>query len=236
MDDQVKVRGYRIELGEIEARLAACESVLESVVIVREDTPGEKCLVAYYVGTGTEGAEELRTQLSINLPEYMLPAAYVRLDKMPLTPNGKVNRQGLPVPDIHAYITREFEDPLDGIEKTIAEIWSSVLRAEKVGRWDNFFELGGHSLQIVTVIERLRRIGLFVDVRTMFMTPTVAGLAAAVTTQQPITVPLVQETPRSEGVLAPEMFPLADLGMQEIERIVTEYSTEGDDDREQSGR
>ena len=182
-DFQVKIRGFRIELGEIETRLAEHPAVREAVVIAREDTPGDKRLVAYYTG-GTEeatlNAEQLRSHLSASLPEYMVPAAYVRLEQLPLTPNGKLDRKALPGPEADAYSTRGYEPPLGEIEEKLAAVWAEVLRIDKVGRHDNFFALGGHSLLAVTLIERMRRSGIRADVRSLFATPTLADLAAAV--------------------------------------------------------
>jgi acyl-CoA synthetase (AMP-forming)/AMP-acid ligase II len=150
-DFQVKVRGFRIELGEIEARLAAAEGVREAVVGVHEAGAGDKRLVAWFVAE--EGAEPeaaaLRHHLSATLPDYMLPAAFVRMDVFPLTPNGKLDRKALPAPDQDALVSREYEAPVGDIETTIAAIWQELLRVERVGRHDNFFELGGHSLLAV---------------------------------------------------------------------------------------
>src|SRR4029077_5258679 len=112
-------------------------------------------LVAYYVGEAS--AETLRAHVSEALPEYMVPAAYVRLESMPLTPNGKLDRNALPVPEGEAYITRGYEAPIGEIETQLAEIWAEVLKVERVGRHDNFFELGGHSLLAITLIERMRQ-------------------------------------------------------------------------------
>jgi aryl carrier-like protein len=201
LDHQVKIRGYRIELGEIEARLREHEAVQEAVVIEREDTSGDKRLVAYYSngaesnGAGKEGigAEELRRHLSATLPEYMTPAAYVRLAKLPLTPNGKVDRKALPAPETDAYWVREYEEPKGEAERALAEIWADVLKVERVGRHDNFFELGGHSLLVVRVIARLRQVGLDVDVRTLFVTPVLAELAAEL--GRPINVVKVPPNP-----------------------------------------
>jgi len=186
LDHQVKIRGYRIELGEIEARLREHEAVQEAVVLEREDSSGDKRLVAYYSGAESNGngkddigAEELRRHLSATLPEYMTPAAYVRLAKLPLTANGKLDRKALPAPERGAYWVREYEAPEGEAERALAEIWADVLKVERVGRYDNFFELGGHSLLVVRVIARLRQVGLDVDVRTLFVTPVLAELAAA---------------------------------------------------------
>ena len=114
------------------------------------------------------GAEQLRAHLAAKLPEYMVPAAYVRLEQLPLTPNGKLDRKALPAPEDDAYAAREYEAPQGEIEDGAGGDLGEVLKVERVGRHDNFFELGGHSLLAVTVIERMRRIGLQVDVRTLF--------------------------------------------------------------------
>jgi aryl carrier-like protein len=190
-DFQVKIRGFRIELGEIEARLAEHAGVREAVVIAREDSRGEKRLVAYYTAAQSDGeqpgereeavvgAEQLRTHLAERLPEYMVPAAYVRLEEMPLTANGKLDRKALPAPEADAYAVRGYEAPVGEMETALAGIWAEVLHVERVGRHDNFFELGGHSLLAVTLIERMQRMGLEVDVRALFARPTLAGLAAS---------------------------------------------------------
>ena len=171
-DFQVKIRGFRIELGEIEGRLAEHEGVREAVVIAREDTPGEKRLVAYYTGReGEIGPEELRTHLSGRLPEYMVPAAFVKLERMPLTPNGKVDRKALPAPEGDAYAVQGYEAPQTETEEVLAKIFADVLKLERVGRHDNFFALGGHSLLVLMLIERMRRIGLQADARTIFQQP-----------------------------------------------------------------
>ena len=155
-DFQVKIRGFRIELGEIEARLMEHPGVREAVVIAREDTPGDKRLVAYYTSAEAQGAgdaEQLRSHLSAVLPEYMVPAAYVHLESLPLTPNGKLDRRALPAPQADAYSTRGYEPPQGEIEEQLAGIWAEVLKLDKVGRHDNFFSLGGHSLLAVRVVE-----------------------------------------------------------------------------------
>jgi aryl carrier-like protein len=189
-DFQVKIRGFRIELGEIEARLGEVEGVREAVVLAREDTPGDKRLVAYYTPAddGELSVEWLRSQLSAALPEYMVPAAYVRLESLPLTPNGKLDRKALPAPETDAYAARSYEAPQGETEMALAAIWAEVLRVEQVGRHDNFFELGGHSLLAITLIERMRRIGLGVDVRSLFTTPTLAELGASVGLQAEVVV------------------------------------------------
>ncbi len=181
-DGQVKVRGYRIELGEIEAVVGEHEGVREAVVEVREDRAGEKRLVAYYTCTSENAvdAEQLRTHLAATLPDYMVPAAYVRLEAMPLTANGKLDRKAFPAPEADAYVVRGYEAPQGEIETKLAEIWADVLKVERVGRKDNFFELGGHSLLAVKLIERMRGQGLAADVHALFATSTLAELASAV--------------------------------------------------------
>jgi aryl carrier-like protein len=177
-DFQVKIRGFRIELGEIEARLE--EIAREAVVVAREDGAGGKRLVAYYVAPEAIEVETLRAHLLDRLPDYMVPAAYVRMDALPLTPNGKVDRKALPAPDGDAFATRAYEAPEGELEETLAEIWAELLGLERVGRHDNFFEMGGHSLMVVTLVERMRQRGLHADIRALFTTPTLAALAGAV--------------------------------------------------------
>ncbi|SFW28284.1 non-ribosomal peptide synthetase, partial [Pseudomonas sp. NFACC04-2] len=221
-DDQVKIRGFRIELGEIEARLAQHAAVKEAVVLAREDAPGEKRLVAYFTmhsADETADIETLRAHLQGQLPEYMVPTAYVGLDTLPLTPNGKLDRKALPAPDLDAVITREYEAPQGSVETTLAQLWADLLQVERVGRHDHFFELGGHSLLAVTLIERMRQVGLSADVRVLFGQPTLAALAAAVGGTTEIVVP-ANGIPAGCTGITPDMLPLADLSQGEIERIV----------------
>ncbi|MFK3651158.1 amino acid adenylation domain-containing protein [Lysobacter enzymogenes] len=182
-DFQVKIRGFRIELGEIESRLSQCEGVREAVVLAREDVPGDQRLVAYVVAD--EGADvsaaTLRAQLSRHLAEFMLPSAYVRLDALPQTPNGKLDRKALPAPDETAVIRREYAAPQGETETALAAIWAELLGLERVGRHDQFFELGGHSLLALQVASRLRqRLGADIALRDLFGHPTLSALAAHV--------------------------------------------------------
>jgi amino acid adenylation domain-containing protein len=180
-DHQVKIRGFRIELGEIEERLNRHPAVREAVAVAMDDASGGKRLVAYYTLVANEArvdANELRTHLSAALPEYMTPAAWVKLDSMPLTANGKVDRKALPAPVIEE---AGEEDARTAVEEIIAGIWAEVLKLERVGIRSNFFELGGHSLLATRVISRVRgALGVEVELRAMFENPTVAGLAMAV--------------------------------------------------------
>jgi amino acid adenylation domain-containing protein len=221
-DDQVKIRGFRIELGEIEARLAQHEVVKEAVVLAREDASGEKQLVAYFTAHSIEKTadiETLRAHLQGLLPEYMVPAAYMRLAVLPLTPNGKLDRKALQAPDHSAVIAQEYEAPQGEVEASIARIWEDLLKLERVGRHDNFFELGGHSLLAVKMIERMRQVGLSIDVRVLFGQPTLAALGAAVGGYREVVVP-ANGIPAGCTRITPDMLPLADLSQEEIEQIV----------------
>jgi aryl carrier-like protein len=179
-DYQVKIRGFRIELGEIETRLMNHPEVRDAAVVAGEDGTGGKRLVAYYTGEEV-GAEELRSHLTTMLPEYMTPAAYVRLEKLPLTANGKLDRRALPAPEGDDYLRRSYEAPVGETEARLASIWAELLKLGQVGRHDNFFELGGHSLLVVKMIERMRQQGLQTDVSTFYGKPTLAAIASVVT-------------------------------------------------------
>ncbi|WP_156395720.1 phosphopantetheine-binding protein, partial [Pseudomonas sp. Root401] len=194
-DDQVKIRGFRIELGEIEAKLAQATNIKETVVLAREDVPGDKRLVAYFTQHSPDEAvdiETLRMHLQAQLPAYMVPAAYMRLDALPLTPNGKLDRKALPAPDSNAYTTRLYETPVGDMEVKLAALWAELLKVERVGRHDHFFELGGHSLLAVTLIERMRKDGMEADIRVLFGQPTLAQVAAAVGQVRHIDVPMTK--------------------------------------------
>ena len=188
-DFQVKVRGFRIELGEIEGWLLRYPGIREAVVLARRDNAGDTRLAAYYTLTEPKPqdesrgkvkveAEVLRKYLMARLPEYMVPIAYTRMEAMPLTPNGKLDRKSLPVPEADAYATRRYEAPEGETETAVAAIWAELLHLERVGRRDNFFELGGHSLLAARVIARVReQFGLTVTLGDFFLHPALAGLA-----------------------------------------------------------
>ncbi|AZC82780.1 non-ribosomal peptide synthetase [Pseudomonas chlororaphis] len=223
-DQQVKLRGFRIELGEIETRLAACPGVQDAVVLAREDEPGDKRLVAYFTVEADESApqlDSLHAQLQGQLPDYMVPSAYVRLDRLPLTANGKLDRKALPVPDQAALLSRGFEAPQGNVEIALAQIWSELLKVEQVGRHDHFFELGGHSLLAVSLIERMRQIGLSADVRALFSQPSLAALAAAVGSGREIQVPANRIGAGCQRI-TPELLPLVELEQADIDRIVAQ--------------
>jgi amino acid adenylation domain-containing protein len=183
LDDQVKLRGFRIELSEIEGALNEHEEIRESVVVVREDALSERRLVAYVVASKSSppSVTELRHYLKQRLPEYMVPGVIVVLDKLPLSPNGKINRKALPPPDgSRPELDKAFIAPRTQLEETIAAIWSEVLDVKEIGIHDNFFELGGHSLIAMMLISRVREeIRIELPLRTIFTLPTVAELAVA---------------------------------------------------------
>jgi acyl-coenzyme A synthetase/AMP-(fatty) acid ligase/acyl carrier protein len=182
IDHQVKLRGYRIELGEIESTLRRHAGVRESVVVLREDAPEQKRLAAYVVAAGPSrpSARELRAFLRKMLPDYMVPSAFVVLDKLPLTPNGKVDRRALPAPE-RPHLEEGFVAPRTPVEEALAEIWAEVLRLKQVGIHSDFFELGGHSLLATLVISRVREVfQAELPLRSMFEELTVAGLAERV--------------------------------------------------------
>jgi surfactin family lipopeptide synthetase A len=179
IDNQVKIRGFRIELGEIEAVLSQYSDVQTTAVIVREDTPGDKRLVAYVVlnpnSQATSG--ELRQFLTNQLPAYLVPNTFVILESLPLTPSGKCDRRSLPVPEPQE-LSDHYIAPKSPTEEILAQIWAQVLKVERVGREDNFFELGGHSLLATQVLSRINSaFGLDLSVQIMFESPTIAGIA-----------------------------------------------------------
>jgi amino acid adenylation domain-containing protein len=184
LDNQVKLRGYRIELGEIERALEELPWVRQAVVTIREYERGEGRLVAYLIlnDEHAPGVDELRAYLKRKLPEYMTPSAYVIMDKMPLSPNGKIDRSALPAPEQSLWgLTKEFILPRTPVEAALTEIWSRVLGAESIGVNDNFFEIGGHSLLAVRLLSQIReffRVAL--PMRSVFESPTVASMAALI--------------------------------------------------------
>jgi amino acid adenylation domain-containing protein/thioester reductase-like protein len=192
IDHQVKLRGFRIELGEIEAHLNQHAQVCEAIVLVREDVPGDKRLVAYVVPTASERAmihapafiSELRQHLKKDLPDYMVPAAFVLLDVLPVTPNGKVDRKALPAPDCSRVDEETLVKPRTPAETAVADIWADVLGLTSIGVDDNFFALGGHSLMAGQVLVRLREAFQHnLSIQMLFEHPTVAELVDAISAQ-----------------------------------------------------
>jgi thioesterase domain-containing protein/acyl carrier protein len=180
IDFQVKLRGFRIELGEIEAALEEASGVRRAVVLAREDVPGDKRLVAYVVPASMDAVpptSELRAAISKNLPEYMVPSAFVFLEALPLNTHGKVDRKALPPPDASS-TAATYVAPRTHTEEAVAAVWAEVLHVEKVGATDDFFALGGHSLLAVRLMSRLRqRTGVSLPVSALFQGATVERLA-----------------------------------------------------------
>jgi amino acid adenylation domain-containing protein/non-ribosomal peptide synthase protein (TIGR01720 family) len=185
IDHQVKIRGFRIEIGEIEAVLSQHPAVRETVVLAQEDIPGNKRLVAYVVVNqkSAHTINELRRFLQEQLPEYMVPSAFVQLEALPLTPNGKVDRRALPMPDtVRPELAGTYVAPRTPVEEVLAKIWAEVLRLEQVGIHDNFFELGGDSILSIQIIAKAHQAGLQLTPTQMFQHPTLAELAVVVGT------------------------------------------------------
>lgn len=185
-DTQVKIRGFRIELAEIEAILIQNPEIKQVLVIVREDEPGNKLLVAYLVAKdNSQTLSSLRNFLQKKLPDYMIPAAFVFIEAFPLSPNGKINRRALPAPDTYQRnLDVDFVAPRTPIEEELAAIWSTVMKLQQVGIHDNFFELGGHSLLATQVVSRLREVfSLDFPLRYLFENPTIAELGQKVSEQ-----------------------------------------------------
>ncbi|WP_122860066.1 non-ribosomal peptide synthetase, partial [Pseudomonas viridiflava] len=216
-DFQVKLHGLRIELGEIEARLSAHPALREVAVLLH----GER-LVAWFScreGHSAPGIEALRAHVMAQLPDYMVPTAYVALSALPLSLNGKLDRAALPEPDASAVLSRHYEAPLCETEALLAELWAELLNVARVGRQDHFFELGGHSLLAVTLIARMRKLGMSADIRVLFAQPTLAALASAVGTDNALQIP-ANRIDADCRLITPDLLPLVQLDQEAIDRIV----------------
>ncbi|PEN43224.1 condensation domain-containing protein, partial [Bacillus toyonensis] len=213
-DHQVKIRGYRIELGEISGRLLAHDFVQNAVVVDYSDHLGKKYLCAYYVSDDEElTMEELRIYLLRELPEYMVPTYFIELDEMPLTPNGKVDRQSLPEPNTKADMELQYEAPRNEIEEKMVHIWEEVLGAERIGIQDNFFELGGNSILMVQIRTRIsKELGIDINLRDFLENNTVELLAQLLADGYEAQVVHYPElTPDPDNMHEP--FPLTDVQM-----------------------
>ncbi len=196
LDHQVKIRSYRIELGEIEAQLEQHPGVARSVVIARNEASGEKSLAAYIQPSATKlpSSEELRTWLLTRLPEHMVPAVFLTLDALPLTAHGKIDRNALPDPKtVRAASAEPFVAAQTPTEQTLAEIWSKVLRLERIGIHDDFFRSGGDSILSILVVARAAKAGLRFTTRDLFQQPTIAELASMAATIAPAAAPCAVE-------------------------------------------
>jgi amino acid adenylation domain-containing protein/non-ribosomal peptide synthase protein (TIGR01720 family) len=190
IDNQVKIRGFRIELGEIEAALSQHSDVQTSVVIIREDIPGNKRLVAYIVPQQhiTPTVSVLRSFLKEKLPDYMVPSAIVILKSLPLSSNGKIDRRALPEPEARTGIENSLVAPRTPIEEKLAQIWEQVLRVEQIGIHDNFFELGGDSILSIQIISRAKVAGIELTVKQLFANKTIAQLATVAGTTKSLSI------------------------------------------------
>jgi amino acid adenylation domain-containing protein len=205
-DDQVKIRGFRIEPGEVEAVLATCMGVVRAAVVVREDTPGDRRLTAYVVGAAPEADENVdgglaarvRQHAAERLPDYMVPAAVVLLQALPLTPSGKLNRAALPAPNYAAAATAVRRAPATIGEEILCGVLAEVLNLDSVGPDDNFFELGGHSLLAIRLVNRVRQVfDADLSIKALFEMPTVAGIASRIESRKSARPPL-RRRPRQE--------------------------------------
>ncbi len=179
IDRQVKVRGFRIELGEIESVLNGAPGIHESSVIVREDAPGDRRLVGYYVPSGNLALStaDLKTYLSQILPDYMVPVAFIKMDALPRTPNGKLDKRALPAPDFSAAKTAvEVAEPRNAEEQKMTEIWAEVLRLKTVGIDDNLFELGADSLHVFQIVARANKAGMKITPKNVLQLRTVRAI------------------------------------------------------------
>lgn len=193
IDQQVKIRGYRIELGEIENQLKKIKPIREVAVIARQDSTGNKKLVAYLVAEenskeNIEGAnnEAIKQVLKANLPEYMLPSAFVWLEKLPITENGKLDRKALPVPDFELSRTSQHIAPRNETETKLQQVWADVLGINNISVFDNYFELGGDSILSIQIVSRAKKQGLKINSRQLFELQTIAALAEHAETQQAV--------------------------------------------------
>ncbi len=232
IDHQVKLRGFRIELGEIEAVLTGHPKIRDAAVLVREDTPGHQLLVAYYVSEDGQAlpTPEIKAYLKEQLPEYMVPAVFVHLEQMPLTPNGKVDRKALPKPDQQRDVQSEYVAPRNESEEKLAAIVSELLNIEKVGVFDNFFELGGHSLLATKFMSRIReQFNVELPLRTLFEKPTVAELAIAIEeSHSDLAGETIERIEREDVQLDDMLAELENLSDEEVRRLLDdeENSTE----------
>ncbi|MFL0802072.1 MAG: amino acid adenylation domain-containing protein, partial [Agarilytica sp.] len=238
IDDQVKIRGFRIELGEVENTLLTCENIQECVVIAHENQQGDKRLVAYIVLDDAESLDKdevldseyqssWRDYLGRSLPDYMVPSNFVVLPEIPLTPNGKVDREALPAPDLSQQQER-YVAPSTETERCLSKIWQDILGLEQVGVTDNFFRLGGHSLLLIQVLSRLQEAGYPADVKKLFSANSLGDLAAQLDSESnldkdissAVFVALENLIPESCDRITPEMLSLVVLSQVEIDNIV----------------
>jgi aryl carrier-like protein len=192
----VKIRGHRIELGEIEAVLNGHESVREVVVIARQEEAGDQRLIAYVSLREELSVDELRGYMKARLPEYMVPAAFVMLDQLPLTTNGKINRKALPDPgQVRPHLDQPYVAPRTPVEEILAAVWASVLKVEQVGVHDNYFALGGDSIRSVQVLALARERGLEITLQELFRHQSISALASGIKLKEIDSLPSTRVEP-----------------------------------------
>ncbi|KAF9957815.1 hypothetical protein BGZ65_001860, partial [Modicella reniformis] len=200
-DHQVKIRGFRIELGEIEARLTD-HRLVDKAVVIATGGESDKRLIAYVVAEPNDRLVDiLRTHLLANLLDYMIPAAIVRLDVLPLNSNGKLDHKALPAPDTNAFAHQEYEPPQYGIETTVAQIWTELLHLDRVSRNDNFFALGGHSLLAVRLMNRIAALGVQLPLSALFTSPRLSSFAECVIQHQESSLSVISPASRENDLL-----------------------------------
>ncbi|KAG0232171.1 hypothetical protein BGW41_001961, partial [Actinomortierella wolfii] len=221
-DFQIKIRGYRIELGEIESRLVGHKLVKNAAVLPVGDGDAKRLIAYVSADSSQQLTNTLREYLALSLPEYMIPSDFVWLDHFPLTVRGKIDRSALPLYDLGSVVSNQadYTPPQNDLEELLATLWSELLKVERIGRNDNFFMLGGNSLIAIGMIERLRRLGYSMSVRTLFETPVLHALASSLLPHQPgPATPPNLITPATKS-LTPDMLPLISLTQRDIDAIV----------------
>jgi acyl carrier protein len=221
IDDQVQIRGFRVEPGEIKSHLLEHPQVAEAEVVAREGKSESLELIGYLVPRGEVNVTALRSHLAETLPSYMIPTAFVMLNSLPLTANGKVDRKCLPEPDeTRPEIEESFVAPRTVSEEVLTKIWGEILGLEQVGVFDNFFELGGHSLLATRVVSRVREeFQVEVPLRTLFEQPTIAGIASIIPQHR------VEKVGKAE--LANLLTELQDISDEEAERLLADGDSVG---------
>lgn len=219
LDDQVKIRGYRIELGEIETAISNINGVQNSCVLAKKDTSGVYTLVAYLVYEQTT-LTTIQEKLQEILPEYMIPTAWVELDTIPLTPNGKIDKKTLPEPTFQTSSNTDYVAPRSDIEEQLATLWQKILGIEQVGVYDNFFKLGGHSILVIKLISHLKSLGYTIEVKDIFNQPTIDEICKKLSsTISEYTIP-------ANGILedctyiTPNMVPLTQLNQKDLDYLM----------------
>lgn len=199
IDHQVKIRGFRIELGEIEARLLEIEGIRESVVIPWEDSDGSKYLCAYIISDNEFVESEIRESLSKYLPDYMVPSYFIRIEKMPLSHNGKLERKSLPEPSLYINTRKDYIKPRNETEKKLLDIWCSILNIEEIGIDNSFFDIGGHSLKATVLVSKIRKeFSSEITLRQIFQNPTIRKLAEVVNQASKTVYPTIKPVEKKE--------------------------------------